>query len=133
MDVVIGQTKQYLYKMAGQQFTVDAKIIDIKGKQITIEFASPRNGHPIQRVLRSARERVRIVDQTVPRRGAPVGNQNAVKHGLTRISLTLSLSGIRRRRAMQVLEKEGRPTTSRELRHLVYRSIDAYLGKNEQL
>lgn len=129
MDVAIGQIRKYLYKSAGQQFTVDAKIIDIEGKKITIEFASPRNGSPIQRALRSARERVRIVDQTVPRPGAPVGNQNAVKNGLKRIRFTLSLSGTRHLRALQILEEERRPNTSREFRRLVYRAIDAYLSE----
>ena len=127
MDIRIGQTRKYLYKLAGQQFTVDAKVIDIDGKQITIEFVSPRSGLPIQRVLRNARERARMVDQTVSRPGAPVGNQNAVKNGLKRKSLTISLSGTRHRRAVLLLEEEKRPNTSRELRHLVYRAIDAYL------
>ncbi len=129
MDVEIGQTRPYLYKLAGQQFTVDAKIIDIDGKQITIEFVSPQNGRPIQRVLRSARERVRMVDQPVPRPGAPVGNQNAVKNGLKRIGITISLSGKRRHCAFQHLEKERRPNTKKELRHLVYRAIDKYLSE----
>lgn len=129
MDVAIGQTRKFLYKLAGQQFTVDAKIIDLDGKQITIEVASPRNGSPIQRVLRTARERARLVDQTVPRPGAPVGNQNAVKNGLKRMSLTISLSGTRHRRAVQFLEEGSRPNTRGELRHLVYRAIDAYLSE----
>lgn len=130
MDIAIGQTRKYLYRRAGQEVPVDAKIIGIDGKQITISFASPQDGHPIVRVLRSARERGRLADLPVPKPGAPIRNQNAAKKtGQKRIGLTISLSGERLRRALQQLEKEERPNTTRELRQLGYRALDAYLGE----
>jgi hypothetical protein len=129
VDIAIGQTTKYLYRRAGQEVPVDAKIIGIEGKRITIEFASPRDGRLIVRVLRSARERVRLVDLPAPRPGAPAGNRNAVKNGQKRVGLTISLSGKRLHRVCQRLEKEGRPNTRRELRQLGYRAIDAFLSE----
>ena len=129
MDIAIGQIRQYLYRRAGRETSVAAKIIGINGSQITIEFASPQDGRLRQRVLRTARERVRLVDLPVPGPGAPPGNQNAVKSGPKKVGLSLSLSGKRLRRTFKFLEEEGRANTSQELRDLVYRALDAYLGE----
>jgi hypothetical protein len=71
-------------------------------------------------------------NQPPPKRGAPIGNQNATKNGLKRIGLTISLSGKRLHRTFQYLKNTGRVETPGELRHLVYQAIDAYLRERSE-
>lgn len=129
MDIDIGQTRKYLYRQAGQEFPIDATILGIDGKQITIEYIHPSSGRICQRILRNARSRSRLIDLSVPKPGAPCGNQNAVKHERKRIGLNFSLSGKRLGRILQHLEREGRASTKKEIRQLGYRAIDTYLSK----
>jgi hypothetical protein len=127
MDVVIGQTRIYLYRQAGREIPIEAKIIGLNGKQITIEFIW--RGHLCRRVLRAARERARLVDLPIPGPGAPPGNHNAVKSGPKKVGLSLSLSGERLRQIYQHLEKKKRASDLKELRNLVYCALDTYLSE----
>lgn len=130
MDIEPGQTTTYLYRKRGQEIRVEATIVSIDGKQITIEFTSPQDGQRLRRVLRGARERGRLVDLPMSRPGASVGNQNAVKSGPKRVGLNISLSRQRLHRMFCVLDKEHKEKTPRELRQMVYRALDEHLSKH---
>lgn len=132
MEIAVGQTVKYLYRQAGREFPIDAKILGIDGKQITIEYIHPSSGCPCQRVLRTARSRSRLVDLPVDKPGAPIGNQNAMKGEQKRIGLSISFSGKRLALILQQLEKEGKASTKQEIRQLGYRAMDMYLSKEQK-
>jgi hypothetical protein len=129
VNVAIGQIRVYLYRRAGREIPVEARIIDLEKKQITIEFTWQNRLY--RRVLRAARERARLVDLPIPKPGAPPGNQNAVKAGPKKVSISLSLSGQRLWQIYQVLEKRKKTSTLKELRNLVYCALDTYLRASD--
>jgi hypothetical protein len=80
MSISIGQKGKYLYKQAGDSFTVDAQVIGLNGAHIQIEFINPKGLYQHRRWLRTPAERSRFttdLSYEVKRRGAQAGNQNA--------------------------------------------------------
>lgn len=128
----VGEHHQYIYKQAGQEFTVDAEIISINGREITIKFINPNGDFPHTRVLRSAQERARLVDYHIARPGAPNGNQNAAKEGMHRIAFSVSFANDRLELASRLLKSQEREVTGEALRELTYQAIDALLDASPE-
>lgn len=76
----IGQKGTYLYKQAGEEFTVDAEVISLNGAKIGIEFINPNGGYRHRRILRTPAERDRFHTDTtyIVKRGPKKGNKNAL-------------------------------------------------------
>ncbi len=76
----IGTQGKYLYKQAGDEFTIDAQVTDLKGAHVQVEFINPNGLYRHSRWLRTPAERARFttdLSYEVKRRGAQAGNQNA--------------------------------------------------------
>lgn len=118
----------YLYKQSGQEYTVKAKIIGSSGKDIQIEFPHPEAKYPVRRWLRTAGERARILDYEIPKRGAPVGNQNARlgEHSGTTIRLNVATIDL----LYEFFASEGNVEPSREdIQNAVYYAIRQVYGR----
>jgi hypothetical protein len=129
MNIEVGQHWPYLYKQAGQTFTIDAEIISVNSSHVIIEFQHPKRRSKQKRELRSVRERARLVDYPVPHPCAPIGSQNAVKSGPKRVRTTISFANERLENASSLLEKSGQPVNAQSLRALTYQAIDDYIGE----
>lgn len=131
---VIGQKVPYLYKVNKEEFTIEAEIISLNGNTIEIEFTAPATtqmpgGFLMRRSLRTAKERARLLNYTVPRPGAPIGNQNAAKDRPRRVLVTISFSGDRLERAAQFLQSD---VDRKMLKELTFKAVDTYLKSPHQ-
>ncbi len=98
----VGDVGRFLFKRAGNDpMIVIAKVIEVRGVRLKIDFQEPGHNYRHSRWLRSPAERARFtmdpeyVFPEVRRVGAPDGNQNRRTEGRKRITLSLSVSGAR--------------------------------------
>ncbi len=130
----------YVYKSGNSEYHVPATVRDIHGSAIRIEFRNPKSGVLTLRELRTAEQKARLLtgdeavviasmkQQGLTKVGAPFANQNAVKEGLHRELITLSLKDERLKRVASYLATEHKPLTTANLRVLAYDALDAYLS-----
>jgi len=132
MDSCIGQKGRYLYKQAGDEFTVDAEIVNVNGVRIEVRFMHPSGLYQYSRWLRTAQDRARFttdLSYEVKRRGATSGNQNARKSPLDRIITTISLSGTRLEKISTALHQRGVPLDEKSAKHFILEMVDEYLNR----
>jgi len=136
----VGQPGKFLFKMHGEEFTVDAHIHAIDGAKIEIEFLHPSNrwlqerGMESNRIhrrwLRNRQERARFLTDTSVeiKRGAPIGNKNAALAQKTiRVYVPLAPERailFKRRLAAQIGHQPTDKEIEQAVRILLYQEID---------